>query len=87
MVGGSSFHGHPMLRSGAARNLGPMNHFPRAWDTQTSRDLAPEKSANLLTTGHVMHSLLLLDSILYLSIWLLQKNIMNAWQVLMLIET
>ena len=64
-----------------------MNHFPRAWDTQTSRDLAPEKSANLLTTGHVMHSLLLLDSILYLSIWLLQKNIMNAWQVLMLIET
>ena len=41
-VGGSSFHGHPMLRSGAARNLGPMNHFPRARDTQTSRDLAPE---------------------------------------------
>ena len=39
-VGG--FHGHPMLRSGAARNLGPMNHFPRARDTQTSRDLAPE---------------------------------------------
>ena len=68
-VGG--FHGHPMLRSGAARNLGPMNHFPRAWDTQTSRDLAPEKSAalsrhlccadNSSSTGR--HSTLLLNSI------------------------
>ena len=36
------FHGHPMLRSGAARNEEPMNHFPH-WDMRHRCDLAPEK--------------------------------------------
>ena len=65
-VGG--FHGHPMLRSGAARNLGPMNHFPRACDTQTSEDLAPEK---ILCADRSCPALYV--GMIYLSNWL-QKH-------------
>ena len=66
-VGG--FHGHPMLRSGAARNLGPMNHFPQACDTQTSEDLAPEK--NPLCADRLCPALFV--GMIYLSNWL-QKH-------------
>ena len=57
-----------------------MNHFPRAWDTQTSRDLAPEKSCcsrhlcyaddrscRALYVAAEFYSVLCL---IYLSIWL-----------------
>ena len=52
-----------------------MNHFPRAWDTQTSRDLAPEKSSALCWQQVMLCTLRcqILSGLIYLSIWL-QKH-------------